>query len=136
MGGDYIIIDDPIKNREEANSPVYRQKIWDWYTSTLYTRLQKDGCILLIVTRWHEDDLAGRLLEQEGDAWRVIELPAICEEPGLRDYDHRAEGEALWPEEYSVEALADTKRTIGSYDWASLYQQHPSPGEGGLFKRS
>lgn len=136
MGGDYIIIDDPIKNREEANSPVYRQKIWDWYTSTLYTRLQKDGCILLIVTRWHEDDLAGRLLEQEGDAWRVIELPAICEEPGLHDYDIRTkDGEALWPEEYSAEALAATKRTVGSYDWASLYQQHPSPGEGGVFKR-
>ena len=65
MGGEYIIIDDPVKNREEANSEVYREKLWDWYTSTLYTRLEKDGCILVTLTRWHEDDLAGRLLEDE-----------------------------------------------------------------------
>lgn len=79
MGGEYIIIDDPVKNREEANSATYREKLWDWYTSTLYTRLEKEGCILVTLTRWHEDDLAGRLLnnmkQTGGEQWTVINLP-------------------------------------------------------------
>lgn len=137
MGGEYIIIDDPVKNREEADSATYREKVYDWYTSTLYTRLEKDGCILLTLTRWHEDDLAGKLLkasEDGADQWTILELPAICEEP-IKPYDIRREGEALWKWKYDESALAKMKATVGSRDWAALYQQHPTPGEGGTFKR-
>lgn len=137
MGGEYIIIDDPIKNREEADSATYRDKVYDWYTSTLYTRLEKDGCILLTLTRWHEDDLAGRLLkasESGADQWTILELPAVCEFP-KKPYDVRQEGEALWKWKYDEQALVKMKATVGSRDWAALYQQHPTPGEGGTFKR-
>lgn len=137
MGGEYIIIDDPVKNREDADSATMREKVYDWYTSTLYTRLEKDGCILLTLTRWHEDDLAGKLLKaaQEGaDQWTILELPAVCEYPP-KPYDERQEGEALWKWKYDEEALFAMKATAGSRDWAALYQQHPTPGEGGTFKR-
>lgn len=137
MGGEYIIIDDPVKNREEADSATYREKVYNWYTSTLYTRLEKDGCILLTLTRWHEDDLAGKLLkasEDGADQWTILELPAICEEP-IKPYDIRREGEALWKWKYDESALTKMKATVGSRDWAALYQQHPTPGEGGTFKR-
>lgn len=137
MGGEYIIIDDPVKNREDADSATMREKVYDWYTSTLYTRLEKDGCILLTLTRWHEDDLAGKLLKaaQEGaDQWTILELPAVCEYPP-KPYDVRQEGEALWKWKYDEEALEKRKVTVGSRDWAALYQQHPTPGEGGTFKR-
>lgn len=137
MGGEYIIIDDPVKNREDADSATMREKVYDWYTSTLYTRLEKDGCILLTLTRWHEDDLAGKLLKaaQEGaDQWTILELPAVCEYPP-KPYDVRQEGEALWKWKYDEKALEKMKATVGSRDWAALYQQHPTPGEGGTFKR-
>ena len=137
MGGEYIIIDDPVKNREDADSATMREKVYDWYTSTLYTRLEKDGCILLTLTRWHEDDLAGKLLKaaQEGaDQWTILELPAVCEYRP-KPYDVRQEGEALWKWKYDEEALEKMKVTVGSRDWAALYQQHPTPGEGGTFKR-
>lgn len=137
MGGEYIIIDDPVKNREDADSATMREKVYDWYTSTLYTRLEKDGCILLTLTRWHEDDLAGKLLKaaQEGaDQWTILESPAVCEYPP-KPYDVRQEGEALWKWKYDEEALEKMKVTVGSRDWAALYQQHPTPGEGGTFKR-
>ncbi len=138
MGGEYIIIDDPVKNREEANSATYREKLWDWFTSTLYTRLEKNGCILLTLTRWHEDDLAGRLLEKMkepgGEQWTVITLPAVCEDPPAI-YDRRKPGEALWPAKYDERALGDIKATIGSYDWAALYQQRPQPAAGAIFRR-
>jgi predicted phage terminase large subunit-like protein len=135
MGADFAIIDDPIKNRQDANSPTMRNAVWEWYTSTLYTRLEKDARVLLTMTRWHEDDLAGRLLQQASeDNWTVLSLPAV-REPGECAYDPRQEGTALWQEKYNETRLDRIKTTVGSYDWAALYQQHPSPGEGGLFKR-
>ena len=139
MGGDFIIIDDPLKNREDASSAVIREKLWEWFTSTLYTRLEKDGSILLTMTRWHEDDLAGRLLklaeaDPAADQWEVLSFPAIAETVRHPE-DIREEGEALWPDKYSVERLDTVKIAIGSYDWNALYQQHPAPSEGGLFKR-
>lgn len=139
MGMLYGIIDDPIKNREEANSERIREKVWDWYTSTFRTRLAPGGAILVTVTRWHEDDLVGRLLElaktdSRADAWTVVSLPAIAEE-SAPDYDRREPGEPLWPDQYSVEDLESTRVSLGSYDWNSLYQQRPSPREGGMFKR-
>jgi len=139
MGGTFIIIDDPLKNREEASSAVVREKLWEWYTSTLYTRLEKDGAILLTMTRWHEDDLAGRLLrlaetDAAADQWEVLTFPATAEAVRHPE-DVRRVGQALWPEKYSLERLAGIKTALGSYDWGALYQQHPSPAEGGLFKR-
>jgi predicted phage terminase large subunit-like protein len=138
FGGDYIIIDDPIRNRAEANSSTYRESIWNWYASTLYTRLEKDACILLTQTRWHEDDLAGRLLaasnEPNGDKWTVISLSAVRDENDC-PYDLRQSGDALWESKYDAQALAVIKTTVGSYNWAALYQQRPAPESGGLFKR-
>jgi len=139
MGLDYGIIDDPIKNQEEAYSAVYREKVWDWYTSTFYTRLRgKNSNILITLTRWHEDDLAGKLLKRakedpSADQWTVLSLPAICEakkHPG----DPREEGEALWPERYPVEFL-EKHQSNNPYVWNALYQQRPAPLEGGIIKR-
>ena len=139
MGGDYIIIDDPIKNREEANSTTYRNKIWEWYASTLYTRQEGEGCILITLTRWHEDDLAGRLLDlakkdPAADQWEVLSLPAIAEQD-RHPKDIRNEGEALWESKYPYEKLIQFKATVGVYEWSALYQQRPQPQGGTIFKR-
>jgi len=139
MGADYIIIDDPLKNREDSSSDILRDKVWEWYTSTLYTRLEKDGSILLTMTRWHEDDLAGRLLrlmesDPAADQWTVLNFPAIAEAMRHPD-DPRNEGEALWPMKYPLTQLEATRASIGALDWNALYQQRPAPMEGGLFKR-
>lgn len=139
MGGQYIIIDDPIKNQEEADSETYREKLWDWYTSTLYTRLEKNGRILVILTRWHEDDLAGRLLnlaenDSAADQWRVVTFPAICEHEN-NEADPRMIGEALWPGKYDAATLAAIRASVGSRVWSALYQQRPAPLEGAMFKR-
>lgn len=123
-GADIALIDDPFKDREEADSERRRELVWDWYRSTLYTRLMPGGAIVLIQTRWHEDDLAGRLLEQEGDQWTVLELPAI-----------NASGEALWPAWYPVPALERIRDTVGQREWSALYQQQPQPDEGTYFQR-
>lgn len=134
-GADLLLIDDPIKSRAEADSPAFRRRLWDWYTNDAYTRLEPDGAVVLIQTRWHHDDLAGRLLramaEGTGDQWRVISLPALAEEDDLLG---RSPGQALWPERYSREKLLDVKRILGGYAFASLYQQRPTPREGGFFR--
>jgi predicted phage terminase large subunit-like protein len=123
-GAHIALIDDPFKDREEADSERRRETVWDWYRSTLYTRLMPGGAIVLIQTRWHEDDLAGRILEQEADQWEVLELPAIS-----------GEGKPLWPEWYDLPALERIKATIGPREWSALYQQRPQPDEGTFFKR-
>jgi len=128
-GADVLLIDDPHKNREEAESPVMRERVWDWFRSTAYTRLEKGGAVVIIMTRWHEDDLIGRCLAN-GEPWRVVSLPAIAED----DETHRAKGDALWPEKYGIDTLAQIRRTVGEREWAALYQQRPAPLEGGLFK--
>lgn len=134
MGADILLIDDPLKDRRDANSETIRNALWDWYTSTAYTRLSPGGGVIVMNTRWHMDDLVGRLVEHEkegsGDSWRVINYPAIAE----HDEKHRKAGEALHPERYPLETLLQIKKTVGSRDWASLYQQHPVPDGGGLFK--
>ena len=132
-GANVLLIDDPIKNREEAESKTIRDKVYDWYTSTAYTRLEKDGAVILILTRWHQDDLAGRLLEKEkegGDKWTVVKFPAIA----IHDEPRRLAGEPLWKEKYDIEALQGIKRTVGSYDWSALYQQEPILSESQEFK--
>lgn len=134
QGADILSLDDLYKNRQEADSLTHRDSVMYWYTSTAYTRLAPGGGVLLTVTRWHEDDIVGRLVEMMkggGDQWNIINYPAIAECDEL----HRKEGEALHPERYSVEALNRIRIAIGDYDFGSLYQQHPSPRGGSIFKR-
>lgn len=126
-GADVLLIDDPLKDREEADSEIQRQKIWDWYTSTAYTRLAPGGRIIVIQTRWHEDDLSGRLIADEargGDKWVKLELPAIDEG-----------GAALWPDFYPLPVLERYRSVLPARDWSALYQQRPTPDEGDYFKR-
>jgi hypothetical protein len=132
-GADVLIIDDPIKNAEEAHSATYRERAWDWYRSVAYTRLEPRGGVILIATRWHDDDLVGRVLQAEPDRWRVLSLPAVAEEA---DPLGRRAGEALWPVRYPISALEATRRVVGEYWWSAQYQQRPSPAGGGIFKRS
>jgi hypothetical protein len=134
-GFDLIIIDDPVKDRAAAESKAERSRAWDWYTATLSTRLRPDASIVLVMTRWHKDDLAGRLLaeaEAGGDQWRVVSLPGLAED-GQEDPLGRAPGEALWPERYGAAYLEGTRRRIGAYNFAALYQGRPIPKGGGAF---
>jgi len=136
-GAKCFLIDDPVKNYEQAQSQIYRDKIWDWYRSTAYTRLEPDGVIILIMTRWNEDDLAGRILagqdDEDPEPWDVVSLPAIAEENDLLG---RKPGEALWPERFPIEQLLKIKKDIGSFLFESLYQQNPTRREGELIRRS
>ncbi len=132
MGADLILIDDPVKSREESQSALYREKVWDWYTNDLYTRLEPGGAMVLVMTRWHEDDLAGRILNADGDNWRIVRLPALAESG---DPLGRLPGEALNTERYPPEELEKIKSVMGSWAFEALYQQRPMPAEGGMFKR-
>ena len=127
-GAHIALVDDPFKNREEADSEVRRETVWKWYTSTLRTRLMPGGAIVLIMTRWHEDDLAGRLLARQPDEWKVVELQAVSREGSDRE-------SALWPAWYDLAALKRIKADIGPRDWHALYQQRPTAEEGTFFKR-
>ncbi len=128
-GADLLIVDDPIKNEEEANSPTYRQKIWNWWIATASTRLEPGAAAIVIQTRWNWDDLVGRLLraEQEGNGpeWRIVNLPALS-----------SDGVPLWPDRFSRETLEGIRREKGEYWWSALYQQNPTPREGLFFKVS
>jgi predicted phage terminase large subunit-like protein len=131
-GAHLLLIDDPIKDGAESNSESVRKALHEWYRFVAYTRLMPGGAIIIIQTRWHEDDLAGRLLREHGsENWDVLSLPAIAE----RDEDFRKAGEALWPEKYPLEELNRIRGTIGGPAWASLYQQRPAAAEGAIFKR-
>ena len=135
------IIDDPIKNDEEAESELIRDNVYSWYTTTFYTRQEGNAAIILIQTRWHEEDLAGRLLkeqqlsqdngEKDFDRWEIINFPAIAEQ----DEKFRKEGEPLWPDKFNLEHLNKTKRTLGPYKWSALYQQKPVDIESQEFKQ-
>jgi predicted phage terminase large subunit-like protein len=131
-GADLIIIDDPIKSREEANSQAFRDRVFDWYRDDLFTRQEPGAAIILILTRWHLDDLAGRILASpEGSEWTTVTLPALAE---ANDPLGRAEGQALWPDRYDEAELARIRATLGS-SFEALYQQRPSALEGAIFKR-
>ena len=144
------IIDDPFENWEQAQSATYRDKVWDWYRGTFRTRIWEGGAIVLIMTRWHEDDLAGRLLRDQPDDWTVLRLPALAETQEDRDYNdrrmgrstgqvdplHRAPGEALAPRRYSAPALASIRRDVGTLVWGAEYQGAPTAAEGTLVKRA
>lgn len=118
-GAHLFLIDDPTKNRDEAESETMRRKLREWYKSVAYTRLMPGGAVCVVMQRWNKDDLAGYLLEEHGhEKWTVYNFPAINEN-----------GEALWPEAYPLDALERIKKTSGSYNWASQYQQQPIDSE-------
>lgn len=132
-GCQILIIDDPIKDDEQAQSEAYRETMWEWWRKVAYTRLMPGGGVLGMMTRWHHDDWVGRLLEAEkngGDKWRVVNFPAIAEE----DEEFRKQGEALHPERYPIDALKAIKVTLGEHGFESLYQQRPTSLAGGLVK--
>ena len=130
------IIDDPVENWAAAQSDALRERIWQWWIGTFKTRMWEDGKIVLMMTRWHEDDLAGRILKQEGriekgGKWKVIEYPALAVEGDILG---RQPGEALCPSRYSREYLEDLRVSLGSYVWSAEYQQRPTKPEGDYFK--
>jgi predicted phage terminase large subunit-like protein len=152
-GGDLIVIDDPVKGWLEAQSETYRAHQWEWYRGTLRHRLEPGGSIILILTRWHEDDLAGKLLagkddDNPGDEWEELVLPAIAEPTTAelaamadaearalwRDILGRREGEALWASRYDTDALRQLERSVGPLVWEALFQQRPTTPSGTMFQ--
>lgn len=131
-GADCLIVDDPVKNSEEADSDAMRDRAWDWWASTAYTRLEPGASAIVVMTRWHQDDLAGRILANDSDSWRVLNLPALAESG---DPLGREPGAALWPERYDEAALERIRRSVGPRVWSALYQGRPTPDEGGIIKR-
>lgn len=141
---DVIILDDPIRGREQADSPAQREKVWQWFVDDLRTRAKPGAALVLVQTRWHEDDVAGRILpadwdgqsgpivSRDGETWEVVCLPALAE-PG--DLLGREPGEALWPEWQPVARLEQERRTLSARSWSALFQQRPAPETGGFFKR-
>ena len=117
-----LVVDDPHKNRQEADSPLIRERIGGWFTSTAMTRIEPGGSAIVVHTRWNNDDLIGRLKSDEEQEWEVISLPAI---------DVR--GRALWPERWPVAELEKRRAEVGEYDWSSLFQQHPTVRKGRVF---
>lgn len=140
MGFNYGIIDDPVKDRQEAESKTIQDNVWDWYTSVFYTRrMTDDSRILITLTRWNVNDLAGKLIElskndPNADQWTILSLPMIAEEP-LHPDDPRKLGDPLWPERFSMESLIATRSVMGPYDWAALMQQNPIASGGTVFNR-
>jgi predicted phage terminase large subunit-like protein len=135
LRADLAVIDDPIRSREDADSENRRNRVWEWFQDDLTTRLRPGAGVVLVQTRWHEDDLAGRLLEREAKRWRVLSLPAIAEVPD--DPLGRAPGDPLWgDDEYGYgDDLLRKRQTADARTWAALYQQRPAPAEGSLFRR-
>src|SRR5579863_55111 len=132
-GAHLLLVDDPLKDADEARSETIRGGLHEWYGSVAYPRLQPGASIIVVQTRWHMDDLAGWLLrEHVEEGWDVVSLPAIAECDG----DFRHEGEALWPEAYPLTVLEQIRQAVGSAAWASLYQQRPAAAEGAVFKRA
>jgi predicted phage terminase large subunit-like protein len=142
-GANLLIVDDPVKNMKDAQSETMRRNQWEWYKSTFRTRLEPDGVILLIGTRWHEDDLIGRVLaeaevgEDLDDKFIRVRLPAIAEEPDeeypMKDPLGRVAGEVLFPERFPYEKLVPHMSNANV--WSALYQQRPAPSEGGVFEK-
>ncbi len=135
-GADLLLLDDLIKDSDEARSDAVRRRVHDFFRQVAFTRLQPGGACILIGTRWHQDDLPGMVIrEMPGEAWQVLNLPALAveEEPPPLS---RKPGDALWPERFSVEALAGIRAVLGSAPFACLYQGNPVAAEGQMFKRA
>ena len=133
FGAHLLVIDDPVKGREEADSEAFRERAWEWYREVARTRLMPGGAIVVCQTRWHEDDLAGRILAQQPGSWRVLSLPAVADED---DQLGRAPGEPLWPAWFDRAELAALQSELGTRAWSALYQQAPTSDAGGLFRRA
>lgn len=134
-----IIIDDPIKGYEQAHSQIERDNCWNWLTSDLLTRQEPGASVIMVLTRWHLDDVAGRMLEnarETGEQWRVIKMPAIATQDEDWGYFQRKKGEALCPQRYDLEALEQLKSTLGPYKWNCLFQQEPTTAEGSFWPSS
>lgn len=129
-GADLLVLDDLIKNAQEALSPTHRDKVWEWYASTAYTRLEPGGAVVHVQQRWHTDDFGGRLMKMEPERWDTLTLAALAE-PG--DPLGRVPGEALWPERYPKEEL-EQRRALAPTWFNAQYQQRPIDLEGGFFK--
>ena len=130
---DLAIIDDPIRTLADAESPRQRAHLWDWFRSDLMTRLRPRGRVVIVMTRWHQDDLAGRLLDRNAEEWSLLRLPALAE---ADDPMGRAAGQALWPEWEDEAALLRKRHQVGERVWTALFQQSPRPLEGSVFKIS
>lgn len=131
---DIAIIDDPVKDALQAGSSTYRKRVWEWYNSVLATRLHNLSKQLLIMTRWHDDDLAGRLLKMEAEDWTVLSIPAICEQEGDNGLSQRKIGDPLWPAKHALAKLLKQKQR-GPKEFNAMYQQHPTIEEGNIVKR-
>jgi len=133
--GGLAVVDDPIKNRRDAESPLIRSRILESFNDDVFTRIEPGGSIVVVTTRWHEEDLAGTLERETDDdgrpTWKVLNLPAIRNPTTGEAAD---EGIALWPERFPIEVLARIRRKLGPYGWWSLYQQRPRPRDGKVFK--
>jgi len=143
------VIDDPVEDWAEAQSATYRNRVWDWYRSTFLMRIHEAGAIVIIMTRWHDDDLVGRLLKQEAADWHVLRLPALAETQQERDENDRflgletgqpeplgrKPGEPLALGRFSLATLESRRKTAGSLMWSALFQGVPRPLEGSMFKR-
>lgn len=148
-GAELGIIDDPFENWERAQSATERNRVWEWWKGTFRTRVREDGAIVLIMTRWHEDDLAGRLLRDHADEWTVLRLPAMAESQEERDINNermglpvgdpdplgRDAGAPLCPQRFSSKALEGLKVDVGPQVWSAEYQGSPVLPEGNRFKR-
>ena len=132
-GAHLLLVDDPIKDAQEADSETARRTVQNWYRQVAYTRLMPGGAIVVISTRWHEDDLVGWLVANDTDSeWDIVNLPAMAEEGDILG---REEGAALWPDFFPIEVLERTKKSIGPRAWGALYQQRPAAEDGNIFKR-
>lgn len=125
-----LVTDDPIKDRAQAESETEREKMWQWWQGSIMQRFWPRTKAFVIATRWHFDDLIGRLVARDA-GWRYINLPALAEPD---DPLGRAPGEALWPEEKPREFLLRIRDDIGDDEFEALYQGNPVPKTGGLFR--
>jgi len=141
VGADVAIVDDPIKDMKEAMSKTVKDSLFEWYQSVFYTRLSKHGKILIMSTRWSEDDLAGRLLDlarsdKDADQWKVLSFPMVQERNEYtHELDPREDGEVLWPNKFPPKKVKSIKISAGTKVWAALFQQRPAPSEGNLVNR-
>jgi predicted phage terminase large subunit-like protein len=136
FGADIFVIDDPVKNQQEAESETFRSKVWEWYRSVVRTRLEPKAAQVLIMTRWHKHDLAGKILEDQDD-WDIVHLPAIADHKVNAGPDllNREQGAALWSYRYDEKVLENTKHDVGSRVWFALYQGSPKDPESQVIHR-
>jgi predicted phage terminase large subunit-like protein len=136
-GADLMIVDDPIKSYADAMSPLKRDRLKEWWTGTMVSRIEPAGAVILIMARWHEDDLAGYLLRESEEQWTELRLPAIAED---NDVMGRVPGEPLWPERYPLDELERRREEMslafGGVVWLAQAQQRPTNPDGGMFPES